>query len=347
MGVIGCGEIAQIMHLPYLSELPQFTLEALCDLSRETVDAMGERYNVSHRFTDYTDLVAIEEIDIVAILTLDHYDAARAAIAAGKHVFVEKPLCFSVEEGTELVALAKEAGVLIMVGYMKCFDPGFEYAVSYIGGLHDVRLIHIQDFTGVFDAHHSLYDIVRPTDIPADTACQYRSRVQSSIQATLGPSLSHHADLFRKLLMLGSHDLAVLRMALGSPQTVLFSNLTHDWGITSLLDYGEGRRCLVEIGSWPKYQWFHERIVAYGRDEIVTVAFSSPYAKNKPSTVQIEKADVGDYTRSTIEISNEEPFKREWVHFAQCIASGRLPRTDGAGAVQDIELARELIRALP
>jgi predicted dehydrogenase len=347
VGVVGCGEIAQIMHLPYLSELPQFEIGAVCDLSSHVVEAMANRYGVPHRYTDAADLIAQDDLDIVAVLTLDHYDVARAAIAAGKHVFVEKPLCFSVAEAADLVALAEAAGVTLMVGYMKCFDPGFEYGAAYMQAMTDVRKIHVQDLTGVFDAHHPLYDLVRGDDLPHGAALVQRERIQDSIVATLGPDAAHHADLFRKLLMLGSHDFAVLRAAFGLPESVLFSDLTHDWGLTAVLDYGRGRRCVFEIGSWPKYPWFHERIVAFGRDEIVTIAFSPPFVRNTPTTVQIENSDGGQHVRRSMEISHDEAFKREWMHLAACIASGTRPRTDGADAVRDIELAREIVRALP
>ena len=347
VGLIGCGEIAQIMHLPYLMDLPQFQVAALCDLSASVVTVLGDRYGIRRRYTNYIDLVDQEDIDIVAILTMDHYDVARAAIDAGKHVFVEKPLCFSVEEAQELVALAKAAGVKLMVGYMKCFDPGFEYASAYMQAMTDVRMVHVQDLTGVFDLHHSLYTLVPADDLPEDAATTQRQRIQDSILATLGPDAAQHADLFRKLLMLGSHDFAVLRSAFGVPNSILFSDLTHDWGVTAMLDYGVNRRCLVEIGSWPKYPWFHERMVAYGRDEIVTVAFSPPFTKNTPTKVQIERGDKGRYIRSYMEVSHEEPFRREWIHFAECIHSDRIPRTDGTGAVQDIQLALDIVRTLP
>ena len=347
VGIIGCGEIAQIMHLPYLAELPQFEIGALCDLSPTVVNAIGERYGVHNRYTDYHDLVAQSDLDIIAILTLDHFDVARAAIDAGKHVFVEKPLCFSVLEAQELVTLAERQGVLLMVGYMKCFDPGFEYAARYMQAMTDVRKIHLQDLTGVFDAHLPLYDLVRGNDIPQEVVSAQRARIQNSITQTLGPGAERHADLFRKLLMLCTHDFAVLRTAFGLPDSVLFSDLTHDWGITAVLDYRQGRRCVFEVGSWPKYPWFHEHIVAFGRDEIMTVAFSPPFVKNAPTTIQIERSDVGQYVKSDVVISHEEAFKREWVHLADCIATGRTPKTDGAGAVQDIELAVEVVRAIP
>lgn len=346
VGLIGCGEIAQIMHLPFLSQLPQFEIAALCDLSPTVLEAMGDRYGVAARHTDYRELLSTPDLDIVAILTMDHYPAVRAAIAAGKHVFVEKPLAFSREEAQELVDAADRAGVLLMVGYMKCYDPGFEYAAARIAAMRDVRQVHVQDLTGVFDAHHAIHSVVRATDLPPDAVAQQSTRILSSIEATLGPDAAHHAVLLRKLLMLCSHDFAVLRAAVGAPDQVLFSDLTPDWGITAVLDHGQGQRSVFEGGSWPKYPWFHEQLRAYGRDEILTLSFAPPFTYHVPSTVRIELSDEGRHVKHDVVVSHEPAFKREWLHFASCIEHNRAPRTDGRGAVQDIELAVEIVRSL-
>jgi predicted dehydrogenase len=347
VGIVGCGDIAQIMHLPILTDMPQFAIGAVCDLSPTVVNAVGDRYGVAERYTDATDLVARDDLDIVAVLTMDHYTVAAAAIDAGKHVFVEKPLTFNVQEAVDLVDRADRHGVLLMVGYMKCFDPGFEYGAAYMRAMTDVRKIHVQDLTGVFDAHEPLYDLIRATDLPTNAAASQRRRIQDSIIATLGTDADQHADLFRKLLMLGSHDFAVLRAAFGSPDAVMFSHLTKDWGLTALLDYGDTRTCVFEIGSWPKYPWFHEKLIAFGRDEIATIAFSPPFVKNAPTTVTVEKSDLGQYVENRVVVNYEEAFKREWVHFADIISHRSAPRTDGRGAVRDLELAVEMVRRLP
>jgi predicted dehydrogenase len=52
VGVIGCGEIAQCMHLPFLTELPGFQVTALCDISPKVVEYVGARFGVERRFTD-------------------------------------------------------------------------------------------------------------------------------------------------------------------------------------------------------------------------------------------------------------------------------------------------------
>src|SRR5215831_9682096 len=96
VGVIGCGTVAQIMWLPNLRELDDhFDLKAICDISPGLVESLGSYYNVSSCFVDYRDLIAAN-LDVVIILTPgSHAAAAIAAMQAGKHVLVEKPMCFT------------------------------------------------------------------------------------------------------------------------------------------------------------------------------------------------------------------------------------------------------------
>jgi predicted dehydrogenase len=89
VGVIGCGLIAQVMHLPYLAELDdRWELAALCDVSEEPLGACARRYGVERTFTAWEDLLA-EPLDAVLVLTSgSHAPMAMAAAAAGLHVFV-------------------------------------------------------------------------------------------------------------------------------------------------------------------------------------------------------------------------------------------------------------------
>src|SRR5687767_4158337 len=113
VGVVGSGSIAQIMHLPYLQELDdRFAIAALCDVSPATLEAVGERYGVpAHaRFADYRELCASDLVDAVLVCPSgSHVPPAIAALEAGKHVLVEKPLCYRLDEADALVAAAREA----------------------------------------------------------------------------------------------------------------------------------------------------------------------------------------------------------------------------------------------
>ena len=124
IGVIGCGLIAQVMHLPYLHELSErYSIEAICDLSPTVLAAVGERYAVPTRVTRWQELLETP-LDAVLIATPgSHALPAIAAARKGLHVFVEKPMCFSPAEGRAMIAAAREAGVTLMVGNMKRYDP--------------------------------------------------------------------------------------------------------------------------------------------------------------------------------------------------------------------------------
>ena len=125
VGVIGCGEIAQWMHLPFLSELPGFQVTAVCDVSPKVAAYAGDRFGVPYRCTDFQDLVDRADVDAVVIATPLHSDPAIAAARAGKHVLVEKPMALNLDEATAMVETAEQAGVTLMVAYMKRYDPGY------------------------------------------------------------------------------------------------------------------------------------------------------------------------------------------------------------------------------
>lgn len=128
IGMIGCGRIAQAAHLPALAKTDQLTLVSVYDPSELLSSQVAARYGVSSSVT-LDDLLAAD-IDAVVIATPDrfHHQLGMAALSAGKHVLVEKPLAATVAEAEELVALAAERGLRLQTGAMKRHDPGVAFA---------------------------------------------------------------------------------------------------------------------------------------------------------------------------------------------------------------------------
>ena len=95
MGFVGCGEVTQIMHWPSLYQLPdQYEVTALCDVSASILEELGKLWNVRTLTTDHRELVAHSDVDAVLVANPNafHAEVALDAIAAGKHVLVEKPM---------------------------------------------------------------------------------------------------------------------------------------------------------------------------------------------------------------------------------------------------------------
>jgi predicted dehydrogenase len=347
VGVVGCGQIAQIMHLPYLTELPQFRVSAVCDLSPMVVDAIGERFGVPARFTDFTELVNREDVDAVAVLTMEHADVAVAAAEAGKHLFIEKPLGLSLTETERIIDAVERAGVTAMVGYMKRYDPGYELGAARMQAMDDTRLIRVHDFAADFGWHATLFTLVSRDDLPPALLAECQAAIEATLRGALGTDHAHLSSLYQMLLMLASHDLTILRGAFGAPSGVRYSDAVSPAQLLSVLDYGPGCRCVFEAGIGSEALWWDEHLAAYGTHEMVEITFPNPYVPYAPTVVTIRENEAGSPVRKEIPVSHQEAFRREWLHFFECVMEGRQPRTSLAEGRADIELAIEMIRAIP
>jgi predicted dehydrogenase len=347
VGVIGCGEIAQLMHLPFLHELPEFRIAGLCDLSPSTLATLGEHYGVALRTVDYHRLLDDPAVDAVVISTYDHAGVVADAIAAGKHVLVEKPLAFTAAEAAPLVAAADAKGVVAMVGYMKLYDPGFEIGLEHIRRAGKPWAIHVHDFAGRFDRYPALYTQHKGRDVPEEVLAAGRADAAARIEAMLGPSHAGYRDLYLMLLMLGSHDLAVLRGAFGVPAGVAYARPVSPTQLLAVLDYPDGVACTLEVGFGTRYEWWDEWMAVYGVDSEVRTEFANPYLRYAPATVRLREAAGEGPSERTIHAAQDTAFRREWMHFAACIRGGDAPRTPLSGGLDDLELAAVIIHAMP
>jgi predicted dehydrogenase len=103
-------------------------LRWLCDLSPELLARASTRHPQARTTTDFEELLTDPELDAVVIATpvVTHYELAKQALAAGKHVFVEKPQAQTSTEAEELLGLAQEGGLVLMPGYLLLYHPAIE-----------------------------------------------------------------------------------------------------------------------------------------------------------------------------------------------------------------------------
>ncbi|MBQ7322598.1 MAG: Gfo/Idh/MocA family oxidoreductase [Clostridia bacterium] len=115
VGMVGVGCISGIYLKNFHETFKNVQLVAVCDLVRSRAEAAQAKYNIPKIYDTMEELFADPEIDIVLNLTrpYEHYEVSRGALLAGKHVYSEKPLGADFEEGTALVKLAEEKGLMI------------------------------------------------------------------------------------------------------------------------------------------------------------------------------------------------------------------------------------------
>src|SRR5262245_27919195 len=248
VGVVGCGQIAQTMHLPYLKRLPQIELVALADLSRSLVEAVGALYGVERRYTDYHQLLELPDVEAVFVATRDHAPVSIAAARAGKHVMSEKPIAFNLEDADAVIAAARESRVKLMVAYMKRYDPGFQYALPLFQEMKGVRLIRSHDFGGAFAINDQIFDQRRGADdIPPAVAAAEQEKARADLVRATGPERAHLAATYSSLLHLCTHDATILRGAFGDPAEIAFADI-YDGHTVAVLRYASGARCVWESG---------------------------------------------------------------------------------------------------
>lgn len=157
MGVISCSGMAE-GHMTAIEKNPNAKLIAVCDIDLEKAKKTAEKFKVEHVFQDYRDLLAMEEIDAVVLVTPDqlHREMVEASLKAGKHVLCEKPLALTREDLEAIVQAAAQSDRKFMVGQICRYTPGFKLAKELvergeIGELTFVESEYAHDYTGIIE----------------------------------------------------------------------------------------------------------------------------------------------------------------------------------------------------
>lgn len=141
IGVLGCGPIAQFAHFDACRKGRNTELYAVCDAAPDLLAKMKAVHEPQATYARFEDMLADRNVDAVIVATADafHVPLCRAALAAGKHVFVEKPLGVNVEECEGLCDAVRASSLTLQVGTNRRFDPGVTFAHRFIkeeiGGL--------------------------------------------------------------------------------------------------------------------------------------------------------------------------------------------------------------------
>jgi len=134
LGIIGVGTIGKA-HLQACMNQKKVKVVAVSDINEAELRSTAKRFKIKERFTDYNDLLALEEVDAVSICTppFNHAQIACDAAAAEKHVLCEKPMAMNASEAKRMIEAGDEAGVKLGIASARSrFDPAVETARQYI-----------------------------------------------------------------------------------------------------------------------------------------------------------------------------------------------------------------------
>jgi len=346
VGVVGCGTIAQVMHVPYLAELPAWDLAALADPVQSRARTLADCYNVPGRYSTVDELVADGDVEAVVVCTPSHThaDVVETTLGAGLHTFVEKPLAASPADADRMVAAAAESDAVAMVGYMKRYDPAYERAREELLSLDGIDLVTAYDT----DPDHQriideVYDLFEG-DPPESLIEESRRERRTAIESAIGTDEDLLVEAYDFQIEHLCHDVNVLRGLFGAVEAIEDVDVFADGRYaTARLTYEEGVPVVLQTGDSER-KWFEEYVRVDAPDGMVRLSFSNPFIRNTPSELQVKRG-LEKLSETTYTPSSEEPFKRELAWFFDCIDGERAVRTTFSEARGDVELIADLFRA--
>lgn len=313
-------------YIRLLSQMPETELYAVCDKAQDRLNAVHRRFPEVSLHKDIDPILEREEIEAVVVCTnpASHFEITKQLLEAGKHVLVEKPMTLTAESSAELVEIAKEKGLTLMVGHIFLYHPAVEKVKSYIlnGDLGEVHYLYSQrtNLGPIREDVNALWDLA-PHDISIFNYLLDSNPVWVNAVGT--KFLRGHVE-DAGFIVLGYENGAV-------------GNIHVSWAnphkVREVVVVGSKQRiCFNDTSPDEKVRVFEKGVAAS----------ATAYSDYGEYQLLIRDGDV-----VSPKIPVVEPLKNEVKHFIQCKQNGERPRSDGVNGlivVKVMEAVNESVR---
>lgn len=220
VGIIGCGEVAQVSHIPNFNSLStKYRITYLCDISKQCLQhcaqmVRGGDGRAPSTTTDPEELCASPEVDVVLICSADEYHVAHGLLGLkhNKNCLIEKPLALCFRDLDQLIEAEKLSKGRVFVGTMRRFAPAFLEAVKEVGSMDKIMYARVRSIIGPnsnFINQSCTYPIGAPSDISAadqeDRKKRHDDIVQCALEKEFGVAVTEQS--IRQLKILGRYSI--------------------------------------------------------------------------------------------------------------------------------------------
>jgi len=322
---------------------------SICDISQQTVDHVASKFDIPHKTINASDTISHPDIDLVMILAADefHESLCISALDAKKLVFIEKPITLSIPSVRRIIEAEKAAGGnKIFVGYMRRYAPSFTQAFQReVASIPRILYARSRDIVGQ-NSHfvsQSGTSPVKFTDFPANAAEDRKIHLDKLFSEAFPNHQASEKDIqyCRFLGSLGSHDLSLMREALGFPESVAGVSANEPF-YSAIFNYrnktGEPYAVIYESGidSVPR---FDANLAVYGERKTVSIQYDTPYVKGLPIKVKVDELnEAGETSSREILSSFEDAYTVELKEVHECFVNGKAIKTTAADASMELEL---------
>lgn len=350
IGLVGLGEVAQLMHIPALNHLQDyFTIKAVSDISPSLVQYIQNRYHIPYGFTDAEQVINHDEVDAVIILSPDplHTAHTKYAIDAQKPVLLEKPACLLSTEAQKIADYAKNKQAKVMVGYMRCYTKAFELAqkqLAHFGDITHIRMVDLQR-----EGPYFFNQVEAPyltNDFDKKAIAEAKIIEMQNKEALIGKNAP---DLLwkchRVLTGAAIHNFSVLRKLIGTPKSVLTASYSKGGeNINAVFDYGDFT-CLYEIVI-DNIARVDAYVEIMGEYKSMKLQYTTPYIRNLPTKLTLQNSTETDNEYIVKGPYYDDPFKKELLHFYDVVTKNISIKTPIEEAFLDIRLAEQILEKL-
>lgn len=343
LGYVGCGFMAQKVHIPNFGSIPDCELVALAEVRQELGRIVQSRFGIPRRYPDHHALLADPDVEAIGVSAdfMVQGQIARDALLAGKHVFMEKPMAISVSQADLMLEAAEKSGKQLMVGYMKRYDAGNELVKAKIqefratGELGPITFVRNHGFCG---------DWTAGLDTPMHTTDEPIPRVPAVGPDWLPPE---YVGQYLGYLQQYTHNINLLRWFLDAEDNVAVHAVDLDPdGYTGVAILNvNGTRAVLESGSISHFRW-DEHTQIYFRDGWIKTWAPPLLLRQVPAEVEIYRAgEKQTFTHAIPRPSWSWSYRREAEHFIRCLQTGESVRSSGRDTRTDVRLFEEIFRA--
>jgi len=343
IGFIGCGRAAQTVHLPYFAASQQCEITTLVDARTGLASTLADRYGIPRASGDYRELCDDSEIEAVVMILREplHAQVAIDLMRAGKHVFTEKPLSDRLPQARRMVEVAQETSRLLMVGYMRRYDPGILRARQLMQGLRSsgelgqVTQARIQTHGGGGSRHD--YGSREPV-----------TTVERKPLAPRGPA-DEVPEEFRELAwasnFFDTHLGDMVLYLLDPVREVIFADFQRD-PPRRLFIYDHGSYKTVHTGGAFGAGPRDESLTVYFEKGRLTVWPSPNFLRDVHARVELVRGGSQDPVVERPVVGGPWCFQAQAEDFLNCVRTGSLPRCTAEDALKDVELTHAILRKL-
>jgi predicted dehydrogenase len=346
MGYVGCGFMAQHVHLPNFATMPECRLVGLAEMRPRLGALVAARYEIPTLYTSHHELAEDPRVEAVGVSAnfAQQGEIAADLLRAGKHVFMEKPMAVSMAQGERILAAARAGKARLMVAYMKRYDPGNVLARATIkqwqdsGEMGAVVYARSHSFCGDWLAGMDPTAMIT-TDEPVPPAA-----TAELVPSWLPPErVRGYIDYLQNF----THNINLLRYLLGTGNEVGVHSATFSPdGMTgvAVLDLG-GVRSVVESADIA-FHYYDDHTQVYFEKGWVHVWAPPLFHRAAQSRVEIyEGGERHRYSYPLADPLNAWQYREEAAHFLAALRAGTPFRSSGEDTLPDVQLYEAIYRA--